>query len=94
MDTHGYPGGYTDLIFFPRATPGPSVSGSYIMIGHTNKDNYIIYKDLGNKLVCGIVIHRPNLRNLSRVLNLRRGSNIIGSTLNCIQCLEILAGTQ
>jgi len=39
-------------------------------------------------------ILRLNLKNLSRVLNLRRGSNMVGSTWNCIMCFEIWAGAQ
>ena len=40
----------------------------------------------GRKQVCD---QRPNLKNLSRSLNLRRGSNMVGFTLNCIQCFKI-----
>ena len=36
---------------------------------------------------------RPKLKSLSHVFNLRRGSNIIGSTWNYIQCFEIWAGS-
>ena len=32
--------------------------------------------------------------NLSRVLNLSRGSNMVGFSLNCIQFLKIQAGAQ
>ena len=35
---------------------------------------------------------RPNLNNLSRVTNLRRGSNTVGSSWNCNQCFRIWAG--
>ena len=31
----------------------------------------------------------PNLKNLSDGLNLSRGLNMVGSTLNCIKCLKI-----
>ena len=31
---------------------------------------------------------RHNLKNLSRGINLRRGSNMVGSTLNCTQCFK------
>ena len=41
-----------------------------------------------------LIIYRPNSKNLIRVLNLRRGSNMVGSTRNCIQCFEIRAGAQ
>ena len=37
---------------------------------------------------------RPNLKNLSRGLNLSRGSNMVGSTKNCIQFFKIQAGAQ
>ena len=37
---------------------------------------------------------RPNLKNLSHGLNLSRGSNMVGSTLNCIKFFKILAGAQ
>ena len=33
---------------------------------------------------------RPNFKNLSRGLNLRRGSNMGGSTLNCIAMFQDL----
>ena len=37
---------------------------------------------------------RPNSKNLSRGSNMRRGSNMVGSDFNCIQCIEIWAGAQ
>ena len=37
---------------------------------------------------------RPNPINLSRVLNLSRGSNMVGFSLNCIQFFKIQAGAQ
>ena len=46
------------------------------------------------ELYINIQVLRPNLRNLSRSSNMRRGSNMVGSTWNCIQCFEILAGAQ
>ena len=36
----------------------------------------------------------PNLKNLGHVLNLRRGSNMVGSPENCIQYFDIWAGAQ
>ena len=35
-----------------------------------------------------LCVMRPNLKNLSRGLNLRRGSNMIGYTKNCIHCFK------
>ena len=32
---------------------------------------------------------RPNLKSLSRGLNLRHGSNMVGFIENCIQCFKI-----
>ena len=40
------------------------------------------------------MIRRPNLKNLCRVSNLRRGSNMVGSSWNGIQCFEFSAGAQ
>ena len=37
---------------------------------------------------------RPNFKNLRCVTNFRRGSDMVGSTRNCIQCFEIWAGAQ
>jgi len=40
------------------------------------------------------IIQRLNLKNLSRISNLRRGSNMVGFTWNCIQCFKIWADSQ
>ena len=37
---------------------------------------------------------RPNYKNLSRGLNLRRGSKIVWFHLNCIHCFKIQTGAQ
>ena len=37
---------------------------------------------------------RRNFENLRCVTNFRRGSDMVGSTRNCIQCFEIWAGAQ
>ena len=36
----------------------------------------------------------PNLKNLRGGLNLNRGLNMVGSTLNCIKCFKIYAGAK
>ena len=41
-----------------------------------------------------IFLRRPNLKNWSHLSNLRRGSNMVGSTRNSDMCFEIWAGAQ
>jgi len=41
-----------------------------------------------------IFLRRPNLKNWSHLSNLRRGSNMVGSTRNSVMCFEIWAGAQ
>ena len=43
---------------------------------------------------CVLCLLWPNLKNLSGGLNLSRGLNMVGSTLNCIKCFKIWAGAE
>ena len=46
------------------------------------------------RLLVTLFALRPNLKDLSRGLNLSLGSNMVGSTSNCIQYFKIQAGAQ
>ena len=46
------------------------------------------------RLLVTLFALRPNLKDLSRGLNLSLGSSMVGSTSNCIQYFKIQAGAQ
>ena len=54
-----------------------------------NNHNLFNWREIKRtKIVLNLWYRRPNLKNLSR------GSNMVGSTLNCIQFFKIYAGAQ
>ena len=55
---------------------------------------YEMLQRLKECLEFNFINQRPNLKNLSRGFNLRRGSKMVGFTLNCFQYFKIQASAQ